>query len=83
MGLNVGAHALDGTTQKEVIVESTVALEQLVRQRDAAALDTMQQLVDAQWSRHWSEFIAETMRQDWCNARLALQKLQFLHKLQN
>lgn len=32
MGLNVGALALDGTTQKEVIVESTVALEQLVRQ---------------------------------------------------
>jgi hypothetical protein len=32
MGLNVGALALDGTTQKEVIVQSTVALEQLVRQ---------------------------------------------------
>lgn len=57
-------------------------LEQLVRQRDAAALDSMRQQVDAQWSAYWGEFTAETVRQDWCNARLALQKLQFLHKLQ-
>jgi hypothetical protein len=42
----------------------------------------LRQLVDTQWLAQWSEFATEAARQDWCNARLALQKLQFLHKLQ-
>lgn len=60
-------------------------LEQLGRRRDASALqamDVMRQAVETQWSAHWHEFTREAARQDWCNARLSLQKLQFLHKLQ-
>jgi molecular chaperone HscB len=60
-------------------------LEQLGSRRDAvalAALEVMRQAVESQWTAHWHEFTAETARQDWCNARLSLQKLQFLHKLQ-
>ena len=57
-------------------------LEQLALQRDAAGLETLHQQVAAEWIQHWHGFVAEAGRQDWCNARLSLQKLQFLHKLQ-
>ena len=63
-------------------LEQREQLEHLARHRDAAALDVLRQLVDTQWLAQWSEVATEAARQDWCNARLALQKLQFLHKLQ-
>jgi molecular chaperone HscB len=57
-------------------------LEQLDEQRDEPALASLRQRVEAALARHWLLIEADIARHDWCAARLSLQKLQFLNKLQ-
>jgi molecular chaperone HscB len=57
-------------------------LEQLGERHDQSAFDKLCDGTDTMLRSQWQEFSAQVNQQDWCSARLGLQKLQFLHKLQ-
>ncbi len=57
-------------------------LERLGEQRDENDFARLRQTVDALMLQHWQLIEAGIAKHDWCNAHLCLQKLQFLHKLQ-
>ena len=57
-------------------------LEELAQHKSVEALVPLRQQVETELTQYWSEFANEIDKQDWCVARLGLQKLQFLHKLQ-
>ncbi len=58
-------------------------LERIAHQHDETAYSQLRQTVDASLARQWQVMAAEISLNDWCNARLCLQKLQFLYKLQD
>ena len=57
-------------------------LEALAERKSPEALQPLRQQVESGLTQYWQEFADEINKQDWCVARLGLQKLQFLHKLQ-
>ena len=58
-------------------------MEQLSEARDDAAFSKLKSETTQALQQQWQVFEAEVQQQDWCTARLSLQKLQFLHKLQD
>lgn len=58
-------------------------LENLVHERDADGLGRLYGTVSEQLNAQWQAFSAQIQEQDWCGARLGLQKLQFLQRLQD
>lgn len=58
-------------------------LEALVHDRNLDGLAPLSQAVTEQLNSQWLQFSAQVNEQDWCAARLGLQKLQFLQKLQD
>jgi molecular chaperone HscB len=58
------------------------SLETLSESRNRQQLSRLQESVDQQRAEVWQQLRSELLHQDWCAAHVALQKLQFLHKLQ-
>ena len=58
-------------------------LEQLDTLRNEPALASLRQRVEAALALHWQVIETDIAGHDWCAARLSLQKLQFLKKLQD
>jgi molecular chaperone HscB len=58
-------------------------LETLVHDRNLDGLASLYKTVTEQLNSQWQTFSAQIQEQDWCAARLGLQKLQFLQKLQD
>jgi molecular chaperone HscB len=56
-------------------------LEVVAAKGDRNQLTQLHGKVDQQRSEVWLQLRSELLHQDWCAAHIALQKLQFLHKL--
>ncbi|HTQ99970.1 MAG TPA: Fe-S protein assembly co-chaperone HscB [Candidatus Acidoferrum sp.] len=63
-------------------LEQREELERLGQRRDQAAFARLRRDTETELQLQWRDFAATVQQQDWCSARLSLQKLQFLHKLQ-
>lgn len=57
-------------------------LERVSEQQDRSAFAVLRRDTTEALKLQWQEFAQQVGHQDWCNARLGVQKLQFLHKLQ-
>lgn len=58
-------------------------LEALVSSRELDGLAELHKTVSGQLNMQWQAFSSQVHEQDWCAARLGLQKLQFLQRLQD
>lgn len=64
-------------------LEQREQLETLAHERDLDGLAGLHDTVTTQLDAQWETFAAQMQAQDWCAARLGLQKLQFLQRLQD